>query len=222
MPLHEDNKLPSHGDHLPPHDAEKIDASHGYERSDVRVTGIVVFLTSLGIFVAVTGALCWLIGKGINVALNHDDKTTYPNTKWTRDEDKQIRELGNLPSSPELQNKVAELTKQFPTPRVQDDDGNQDVTDLPAREDLLLDHYTRIDGQPGKVRIPIDRAMELIAQRGLPVTPAAQNETVMVGDGEPVVHAPLTTGFARTGYEQDQVRGEKRAAGNGAQGTEKQ
>jgi len=47
------------------------------------------------------------------------------------------------------------------------DDGNQDVADLHAREDLLLDYYTRVDGQPGKVRIPIDRAIELIAQRGL-------------------------------------------------------
>lgn len=207
MPLHEDNKLPSHGDNLPPHGSGKVDASHGYERSDVRVTGIVVFLTALGIFVAVTGALCWLIGKGINVAMLHEDKATYPNTKWTRDADKQIRELGNLPSSPALQNKVAELTKQFPTPRVQDDDGNQDVTDLHAREDLLLDHYTRIDGQAGKVRIPIERAMELIAQRGLPVAPA-QNETLMAGDRQPVVHAPLTSGFARTAYELEQERGE--------------
>jgi hypothetical protein len=209
MPLHEDNKLPSHGDHLPPHGSEKIDASHGYERSDVRVTGIVVFLTALGIFVAVTGALCWLIGKGINVAMNHEDKATYPNTKWTRDEDKKIRELGNLPSSPELQNKVEELTQQLPTPRLQNDsgDGGQDVSDLHAREDLLLEHYTRIDGQAGKVRIPIDRAMELIAQRGLPVAPA-QNETLMAGDQQPMVHAPLTTGFARSAYELDHVRGE--------------
>jgi hypothetical protein len=206
MPQHKDNELPSHG-------PEKIDASHGYERSDVKTSGIVVFLTALGIFVAVTGALCWLIGKGINVAMLHEDKATYPNNKWTTDADKQIRELGNLPSSPELQNKVAELAKQFPTPRVQDDDGNQDVMDLHAREDLLLDHYTRIDGQAGKVRIPIDRAMELIAQRGLPVAPA-QNETLMAGDQSPVVHAPLTTGFARTAYEQQEVRGEKVGIGN--------
>ena len=53
MPQHEDNILPPHG-------PDEIDASHGYERSDVRVTGIVVFLTALAIFVAVTGILCWL------------------------------------------------------------------------------------------------------------------------------------------------------------------
>jgi hypothetical protein len=205
MPLHEDNKLPSHGDHLPPHGSGEVDASHGYERSDVRTSGIVVFLVALGIFVAVTAVLCWGIGKVFNAYMNKEDG---PNTKWTKSEDVAIRQLGNLPSSPELQNKVAELTQQFPTPRAQTDDGNQDVTDLHAREDLLLDHYTRIDGQPGKVRIPIDRAMELIAQRGLPVAPPAENAQLMAGDSQPMVQAPLTTGFARTAYELEQVRGE--------------
>ncbi len=168
MPLHEDNKLPPHGEHLPPHGHGEVDASHGYERSDVKTTGIIVFLTALGIFVAVTAILCWGIGKAINAGMNKEDG---PNTRWTKDADVQIRQLGNMASSPELQNKMAELSQQFPTPRVQTDDGNQDVSDLHAREDLLLDHYTRIDGQAGKVRIPIERAMELIAQRGLPVAP---------------------------------------------------
>ena len=86
-----------------------------------------------------------------------------------------IRQLGNLPSSPEMQNKVAELTQTFPTPRLQTDDGNQDVADLHAREDLLLDNYSWVDQSKGKVRIPIERAMELIAQRGLPVAPAVQD-----------------------------------------------
>jgi hypothetical protein len=52
------------------------------------------------------------------------------------------------------------------------DDGNQATADLHAREDLLLEHYSLVDGQPGTIRIPIERAMELIAQnaqRGLPV-----------------------------------------------------
>ncbi|HWG20778.1 MAG TPA: hypothetical protein VG225_09625 [Terracidiphilus sp.] len=198
MPLSSDNQLPPHG-------PSEIDASHGYERSDVRVTGIVVFLTALGIFVAVTGFLCYGIGKVINAAMNKEDG---PNTKWTKSVDVQIRQLGNFPSSPELQNKVSELAQQFPTPRVQTDDGNQDVADLHAREDLLLDHYTQIDGQPGKVRIPIDRAMELIAQRGLPVAPPAQNGPSMAGDRQPVVQAPLTSGFARTAFELEQERGE--------------
>ena len=197
MPQHKDNQLPPHG-------PQEIDASHGYERSDIRVTGIVVFLVSLGIFVAVTGVVCWGIGKVFNA---HFDKEDGPNNHWVNTKTADVRQLGNLPSSPDLQNKVNELVQQFPTPRTQTDDGLQDVADLHAREDLLLDNYSRVDGQQGKVRIPIERAMELIAQRGLPVAPA-QNESLMTGDRQPMVKAPLTSGFARTAYELEQERGE--------------
>jgi hypothetical protein len=185
-------------DALPPHGPkrEEIDASAGYELSDVRVTGIVVFLTALGILVAVTGILCYGIGKVINAELNKEDG---PTNKWTKTVD--VRQLGNLPNNPELQNKMAALTQEFPTPRVQTDDGNQDVADLHAREDLLLNYYTRVEGKPGEVRIPIERAMELIAQRGLPVAPAVQTAPLMTGDKKPMITAPLTNGFARTAYE---------------------
>ena len=74
MPLSDDQKLPPHG-------PSEVDASHGYERSDVKVTGIVVFLTALGILVAVTGILCWGIGKAFNSYLNQEDKANCPNTK---------------------------------------------------------------------------------------------------------------------------------------------
>jgi hypothetical protein len=57
------------------------------------------------------------------------------------------------------------------------------------------------------VRIPIERAMELIAQRGLPVAPAEPQTTLMVGDSKPQVTEPLTDGFARTAYEQDLAKG---------------
>jgi hypothetical protein len=193
MPQHEDEQLGSHGPK-----PEEIDTTAGYELSDVRVTGIVVFLTALAIFVAVTGILCYGIGKVINAQMKKEDG---PNSKWTKTAE--VRELGNMPSSPELQNKMAELTQQFPSPRVQTDDGNQDVADLHAREDLLLENYTRVDGKPAQVRIPIERAMELVAQHGLPVAPAVQKGTLMTGDKEPAVAEPLTNGFARTAYELD-------------------
>lgn len=197
MPQHNDSQLPPHDNH------EEVDASLGFEKSDVRVTGIIVFLTALAIFVAVTGILCYGIGKVLNAELNKEDGK---NSKWTRTVD--VRDLGNLPNSPALQSKMAELTQQFPTPRVQTDDGNQDVADLHAREDLLLDYYSRIDGQPGKVRIPIDQAMQIIAQQGLPVASAPQAAPLMTGDRKPTIHAPLTSGFARTAYELELERGE--------------
>lgn len=200
MPMHSDDSLSTHGPKR-----EEIDASAGYELSDIRVTGIVVFLTALAIFVAVTGVLCYGIGKVINSWM---DKQDGPNSKWTQTVD--VRQLGNLPNNPELQNKMAALTQKFPSPRLQNDnaDGGQDLMELHQHEDLLLENYSRVDGKAGQVRIPIERAMELIAQRGLPVAPAAQKAPEMTGDHEPQVSAPLTTGFARTAYELEFQRDE--------------
>jgi hypothetical protein len=199
MPTHNNNDNPmEHNPAGEEPEPQAIDTSLGYEASDVKVTGILVFIVSLGIFVAVTGLVCYGIGKVINANMNKEDG---PNSKWTKTVE--IRDLGNLPSSPEMQNKVAEITKSFPQPRVQIDDGNIDVVDLHAREDILLDNYTWIDPGKGTVRIPIDQAMQIIAQKGLPVAQAQEGQQLMTGDSKPVVTMPLTDGFARTSYEQE-------------------
>jgi hypothetical protein len=197
MPTHEEDPLGSHGPK-----PEEIDASVGYEQTDVGVRGIVVFLVSLLIFVGVCGILTVGMGHLINAWMDKEDG---PTSKWATTVN--VRQLGNLPNSPDLQKKMAELTQQFPTPRIQTDDGNEDVADLHQRENLLLNNYSWVGasqgGAQGKVRIPIERAMELIVQRGLPVAPPTTEETLMTGDVKPTVVAPLTNGFAPTAYEQD-------------------
>jgi hypothetical protein len=179
---------------------EKVDTSKGYEATDVRVSGILVFLVALSIFAAVTAAMAYGVGKILDARMAREDG---PRSKWTKTVD--VRQLGDMPNSPELQNKVATLMQQYPTPRLQTDDGAQDIADLHAREDLLLNNYSWVDQSQGKVRIPIERAMELIAQRGLPVAPAVEQAPLMIGDMKPQVIIPLTSGFARTSYELDQA-----------------
>jgi hypothetical protein len=57
--------------------------------------------------------------------------------------------------------------------------------------------------------------MELIAQRGLPVAQPVQTQAaptqLMTGDSTPTVPVPLTNGFARTAFEQEE---EKQETGN--------
>jgi len=158
------------------HPAPKIDDNHpGYEIQDVNVAGISTFLAGLFGFVLIFFVFCFFMGKAINNILLKQDG---PVNKWQ----------ANLP-------------------RLESDDGNQDIADLHAREDLLLNYYSTSNDLPaGTVRIPIDRAMQLIVQRGLG-TPAAtqQPEKLMAGEAAPVVNAPLTDGFARTGYELDTI-----------------
>jgi len=205
--------MPTHNSHEPEdRKPEEIDTSKGFESSDVRVSGVVVFLLSLCFFAGVTALLAYGVGKAINARMAREDG---PRNKWSQSVD--VRQLGNMPNSPELQNKMAEITQTFPTPRVQTDDGNQDVADLHAREDLLLSNYTWLgqsrEQSQGKVRIPIERAMELLAQRGLPVAAAVEQAPLMTGDDKPAIAVPLTNGFARTGFELDQAAAKKIEAG---------
>ena len=194
--------MPAHNPNEPERD--QIDASKGFEHSDVRVAGVAVFLTALTVFVVVTGLLSYGIGKVINARMAKEDGAK---SKWAKTVD--VRPLGNLPSNPELQNKMAEMTQQFPTPKLQTDDGLQDTADLHAREDLLLEHYSWADqgqGSSRRVRIPIEHAMELIAQRGLPMAPQVEQAPLLTGEKRPIVAVPLTNGFARTAYEQEEAR----------------
>ena len=62
-----------------------------------------------------------------------------------------------------------------------------------------------MDRSKGTVRIPIDRAMEVIAEQGLPVAPASKTAPLMTGDSRPEVTLPLTDGFAPTTFEQEQA-----------------
>ena len=194
MSMHNPDHEPEHGER------EQLNTSKGYEESDVRISGVVVFLVALSIFAVVTAVLAYGVGKVLDARMNKEDG---PPSRWARPVD--VRPLGNMASNPEMQNKMAEMTQNYPAPRVQTDDGNQDVADLHEREDLLLNNYSWADQAQGKVRIPIERAMELLAERGLPVASPVEQAPLMTGDQKPVVAVPLTSGFARTGYEMDQA-----------------
>lgn len=193
----------------------------GYETTDVNVNGVVVFLAGLFGFVLIFFVFCFVMGKVINSALEKSDgpadKWHQTNTSVFTGVKKANGKREDLASNPEMQQReLQRMTTNFPSPRLDIDDGNQATADLHAREDLLLNHYSEIPGQKGAIRIPIARAMELIAQRGLPVNAAATTPGVqMAGDMAPAITAPLTTGFARTGYELDvmEARAQKMSYG---------
>lgn len=207
MPTHD-----PHDDRLDPK-AHVDDASvrEGYEVTDANTRGVFVFIVGLFISVGIFFVVCYAMGRIIN---NGMDRADGPVNKWNAAN--QIAPRKAIQSSPALeQEQLAKLTQQFPTPRLELDDGNQDLADLHERENLLLDYYSWIDRSKGTVRIPIGRAMELIAQRGLPVAPAEQQQGAMAGDARPEVQTPLTNGFAETAYEQE-LHGAAKEAGEQA------
>ncbi len=56
----------------------------------------------------------------------------------------------------------------FPSPKLEEDERGQ-LDGIRLQEEQTLATYDYVDQKSGVVRIPIDRAMDLIAQRGLPV-----------------------------------------------------
>ena len=192
----------------PPH--ERDHDNPGYEVQDVNVGGIVTFLAGLSGFLLIFFVFCFVMGKAINTGILKQDG---PADKWhggmPGHESEYARKREDLTSNATLeQREFASMTQSFPTPRLETDDGNQDISDLHAREDLLLENYSTGSDLPGgTVRIPIERAMQLVAQRGLPssATNLQPAGTLMAGDAQPVATSPLTNGFARTGYELDQM-----------------
>lgn len=190
---------------------ERSDENPGYEVQDVNVGGIITFLAGLCGFLLVFFVFCFIMGKAINTGLLREDG---PADRWhggaPGHEGETSRKREDLTSNVTLeQREFASMTQRFPTPRLQTDDGNQDTADMHAREDLLLENYsTGTDLPAGAVRIPIERAMQILVQRGLPQAPSAlqSGETSMAGDSKLAVMVPLTDGFARTGYELDQMQ----------------
>jgi hypothetical protein len=177
---------------------DETSVREGYEVSDANTRGIFQFLGILFFSVFVFFGFCFVMGKVINNGL---DKADGPTNRWNAPN--QIAPRGEIQSNPALQQEqLAKLTQQFPTPRLETDDGNQDLADLHDREDLLLNYYSWVDQPGGKVRIPIERAMEILAQKGLPIAPQEQQQAMMFGDTRPTVQMPLTDGYARTAFEQ--------------------
>jgi hypothetical protein len=190
-------------------DGESLKA--GYELTDANIPDIAGFLVVMAASIAVVFVLAFGIGKLIYYGLNKQDGAA---NKWSQ---MAGMKPGNMESNPQIeQQQLQSLVKKFPTPRLQTDDGNMDVAEMHAREDMLLNHYSWVDQNKQTVRIPIERAMELLAQKGLPVeSQQGPQEQAMFGDTPNTVTAPLTNGFARTGPELQMIEARDQRLGIG-------
>jgi hypothetical protein len=66
---------------------------------------------------------------------------------------------------------AAEANKEPPEPRLQTNP-REDLAEMRAREDEILTTYGWVDKNAGVVRIPIEVAMKLVLERGLPARSA--------------------------------------------------
>ena len=83
------------------------------------------------------------------------------------------------PVSPGADPMDVQEVQAFPKPRLQRDDVGE-MHDQLYDEESRLQSYGWVDQDAGQARIPVSRAMELIAERGLPVRSAATPEAAPV------------------------------------------
>jgi len=76
----------------------------------------------------------------------------------------------------------------FPQPRLERNERTE-LNDFRLEEEQRLDSYGWVDQQAGVIHIPIERAMQLIVQQGLPTTP--KTGTIPPAEGEPATQQPV-------------------------------
>jgi len=74
------------------------------------------------------------------------------------------------------------LEKNFPAPQLEIDERTE-LNKARLYEENTLSKYDYIDKDAGTVRIPIDRAMDLLAQRGLPTRTQSSDSTAVASNG---------------------------------------
>jgi hypothetical protein len=137
----------------------------GYERRDIGVAPVLYFMLGL----AVAGLLVYFLVDGIYSYLEKRSETQ------------------QTPVSPLVTNAPADtrklsadykdyLKQSFPAPQLEIDERSQ-LDKIRLDEEQTLSSYDWVDQKAGTVRIPIDRAMDLIAQRGLPVRAQGADQT---------------------------------------------
>jgi hypothetical protein len=149
-------------------------ANHGdYERRDVSVAGIAYFLIGLAAFLLISHFVVTVLYSVLE--------------KRSQAEQKPISPLvNNAPvDTRKLPTDYREYLKQnFPAPQLETDERTQLNSIITAQEEKL-NTYDYIDQKAGTVRIPIDRAMDLIAQRGLPVRSEIASASTKIPTGMP-------------------------------------
>jgi hypothetical protein len=132
-------------------------AGHGsYERQDLQSSGVLYFY--LGLAVAVL--LCILGLRGLFSVLERREKAVEtPVNPLVTHVPEDTRHIA--PGYPQ---------SAFPSPKLEEDERGQ-LNGILLSEEKTLYSYGWVDEKAGTVHIPIERAMELLAQRGLPVRP---------------------------------------------------
>ncbi len=136
--------------HYPNAHADSSNRTVHYETSDIDLRGVLVFAIGLALTGAFIYFAVWVLFAYFNGRENVKVTPQYPLA---------VGQENRMPPEPRLQT----------NPR-------QDLRDLRAGEDQILNGYGWVDRNNQIVHIPIDQAMKLTLERGLPARPEAHDD----------------------------------------------
>lgn len=168
------------------------DPEHGHEESDINIKAILGFGIFLILMAATIHILMFGMYKGLNKWADANEEKAAPMTLPETQQAGADQTAAPLSNQQELEMKRIVAT--FPQPRLQADEV-RDLNEMRAHEKRVMESYVWVDQANGTIRIPIDRALELVAQRGLPQTKGAAKPAVQAPKAQP---APATPAPAAT------------------------
>jgi hypothetical protein len=134
----------------------KWSSNGAFERRDIGIGAVLWFLVGL----AVAGVIITFLMNGLFHYLEKRTETQQtPVSPLITNAPKDTRHLST--------NYRDYLKETFPSPQLEIDERTQ-LDQIRLKEEQTLATYGWVDQNAGTVRIPIERAMDLIAQRGLP------------------------------------------------------
>lgn len=145
---------------------------HGdYERRDIGVSGVIYFMVGLAVAAIIIHFVVAGLYKYLENRAEGQQRAVSPLVT------NPVRDTRTLPPEFKTDSEGTDyqkyLEKNFPAPQLEIDERTE-LNKARLYEENTLSTYDYIDKDAGTVRIPIDRAMDLLAQRGLPTrtTPA--------------------------------------------------
>ena len=147
---------------------------HGdYERRDIGVSAVFYFLAGLAVALVVS---YFAVSAFYNFLEKRSQAEQAPVSPLVANAPADTRKL---PQEYKTDSAGADyekyLHKNFPEPQLETNERTE-LNDIRLREANLLSTYDYVDKDAGTVRIPINRAMELLVQRGLPVREQTSGE----------------------------------------------
>ena len=132
-------------------------AEEAYEHQDLSAQSIYAFLISLLVGCVIVYFIVWGMYRFMDARTRERQPAPNPLIQQVETDTRTV-------SPDEI--------KKFPEPRLEKNE-RVEINDFRLHEEQTLNSYGWVDEKAGIVHIPIDHAMQLLAQKGLPTTPKA-------------------------------------------------